>query len=158
MLTAVLSPFDDYPIHQTPEPIAHLASGDRNAYDRYFFHGYDREGDIFFGAALGVYPNRHVVDASFSVVRGGVQRSVHASGRLPFGDRPTRIGPIRIEVVKPLHTLRVVVDDTDDELGVAADVTFAARTVAVEEPRHTSRNGPTTPRGTGPRSCSTRRD
>jgi hypothetical protein len=139
----VLSPFDDFPIHQTAEPIAHVASGDRNAYDRYFFHGYDRAGDVFFGAALGVYPNREVIDASFSVVRGGRQRSVHASGRLPVGDRPTRVGPIRVEVVQPLHTLRVVVDDPDGELGVAADVTFQARTVAVEEPRHTTHHGPT---------------
>jgi hypothetical protein len=139
----VLSPFDDFPIHQTAEPIAHVASGDRNAYDRYFFHGYDRDGDVFFGAALGVYPNRQVIDASFSVVRDGVQRSVHASGRLPFGDRPTSIGPIRIEVITPLHSLRVVVDDADGELGVAADLLFTARTVAVEEPRHTTHNGPT---------------
>ena len=29
---------DDYPIHQTPEPIAYAGS-DRNFYDRYFFNG-----------------------------------------------------------------------------------------------------------------------
>jgi len=140
-LGAVLSPFDDYPIHQTAEPLAHVASGDRNAYDRYFFNGHARDGAVCFGGALGLYPNRQVIDASFSIVRDGVQRSVHASARLPFGNRPTRVGPIRIELIKPLHTVRVVVDDADGDLGIAADVTFAARTVAVEEPRHTLRAG-----------------
>ena len=31
----MLSKFDDYPIHQTPEPIAIPSSSDRNVYDRY---------------------------------------------------------------------------------------------------------------------------
>jgi hypothetical protein len=35
----MLSRFDDYPIHQTPEPIVHRASSDPNAYDRYWFNG-----------------------------------------------------------------------------------------------------------------------
>jgi hypothetical protein len=30
----MLSRFDDYPIHQTPEPLALPASTDRNVYDR----------------------------------------------------------------------------------------------------------------------------
>src|SRR5262249_48254342 len=34
----VLSKFDDYPIHQTSQPIAVPATGDRNAYDRYWFN------------------------------------------------------------------------------------------------------------------------
>ena len=39
---AVLSRFDEYPIHQTPAPLAHPASGDRNVYDRFFFNGFSR--------------------------------------------------------------------------------------------------------------------
>lgn len=30
----MLNHLDDYPIHQTPEPIAHPASSDPNVYDR----------------------------------------------------------------------------------------------------------------------------
>ena len=46
---------DDYPIHQTPEPVA-FAGSDRNFYDRYFFNGYSADGALFFAAALGVQP------------------------------------------------------------------------------------------------------
>ena len=94
----MLTRFDDYPLHQTPEPVAHPVSGDRNFYDRYFFNGYTRDGSLYFAAALGVYPNRNVIDASFSVVRGGVQVSLHASGRAPRERSETRVGPISVEV------------------------------------------------------------
>jgi hypothetical protein len=138
----LITTFDDYPVHQTAEPVAAPATGDRNYYDRYFFNGYDRDGGYFFAIALGLYPNRQVVDASFSVLHDGVQRSVHASGRAPV-DRAaaTAVGPISVEVVEPLRVLRVRVDAPDQEL--SADLTFTARTPAVEEPRFTRHNGPT---------------
>jgi hypothetical protein len=128
----MLSPFDDYPMHQTAAPIAQPASGDRNRYDRYFFNGYDADGEVFFAAAMGHYPNRHVVDAAFSVVHAGVQRSVFASGRMDL-ERSTRIGPITVDVIEPLRTLRLHVDKGTSDIG--ADLTFRARTAAVEEPR-----------------------
>lgn len=133
----MLTRFDDYPIHQTPEPIAHPGSGDRNFYDRYFFHGYTREADLFFAVALGLYPNRRVMDAALSVVRRGVQRTVRASRLAPLERMETRVGPIAVEVVEPLRRLRVRV--AQNEFGVAADLVFDARTQALEEPRFTHR-------------------
>ncbi len=130
----MLTPFDDHPIHQTPSPIAQPATSDPNQYDRYFFNGHDSDGELFFAAAMGHYPNRGVVDAAFCVVHDGVQHSVFASG-LISRERATRVGPIRVEVVEGLRTLRVGVDSNDT--GVSADVTFSARTPAVQEPRQT---------------------
>ena len=136
----MLTPFDDYPIHQTPLPVAHPSSGDRNFYDRYFFNGYDPDGEWFIGAVLAVYPNRDVIDAAFSVLRDGVQRSFFASARLPADRTATRVGPISIEVVEPLRTTRVRVDAA--HLGIEADLTWDARTMAIEEPRQTLVAGP----------------
>jgi hypothetical protein len=135
----MLTRLDDYPLHQTPEPIAHPATGDRNFYDRYFFHGYSRDADLFFAAALGLYPNRRVMDAALSIVRDGRQQTVRASRLAPRERTETRVGPIAVEVVEPLRTLRVRVEP--NETGLEADVTFAARTEAIEEPRMTSRAG-----------------
>ena len=129
----MLSAFDDYPIHQTGDPIAHTASGDLNHYDRYFFNGYTTDGALYFGAAMGLYPNRRVIDAAFSVVRDGVQISVHASALVTADRGHTAVGPIAVDVREPLRTLNLKVDTP--EQGVRADVTFHARTVAVEEPR-----------------------
>ena len=130
----MLTRLDDYPIHQTPEPVAHPSTGDRNFYDRYFFNGYSRDGDLFFAAALGLYPNRRVMDAAFSVVRDGVQHVVRASRLAPRERTDTRVGPISVAVVEPLERLRVRVDA--NPYGLEADLTFGARTVPVEEPRY----------------------
>ena len=73
----MLTPFDDYPVHQTPLPIAHPASGDPNHYDRFWFNGYTE--DFYFAAGMAVYPNRGIIDAAFAVVHDGIQRSVFAS-------------------------------------------------------------------------------
>lgn len=133
----MLTRLDDYPLHQTAEPIAQPATGDRNFYDRYFFNGYTKAGDLFFAAALGVYPNRRVMDAAFSVVKDGRQWVVRASRLAPTERTETTVGPITIEVVEPLRTLRVRV--AENPYGVAADLTFRARTAPIEEPRFTHR-------------------
>ena len=93
----MLTPFDDFPIHSSAEPVATPASADPNHYDRYWFNGHQKDGDFYFGAAMGHYPVRGVIDAAFSLVIDGVEHSVFASGRMPF-DRSTEIGPIRSPV------------------------------------------------------------
>jgi hypothetical protein len=133
----MLTRFDDYPIHQTPEPVAHPSTGDRNFYDRYFFNGYTRAGDLFFAAALGLYPNRRVMDAAFSVVRDGRQHVVRASRVAPDERGEIRVGPIAVEVLEPLRALRVLV--APNAFGLEADLVFTARTVPIEEPRFTYR-------------------
>ena len=76
----MLTPFDDYPIHQTPAPIAQPVSADPNHYDRYWFNGHQKDGAFYFGAAMGHYPVRGVVDAAFSVVVDGIEHSIFSSG------------------------------------------------------------------------------
>ena len=128
----MLTPFDDYPIHPSADPIAHPATGDPNHYDRYWFNGQDKGGEFFLAGAMGHYPVRGVVDAAFSVVHDGVEHSLFASGRMPL-DRTTEIGPLRVEVVEPLRVLRLTADP--EARGVGADLVFRARTMAIEEPR-----------------------
>ena len=73
----MLSKGDDYPLHQTPEPIA-FSGTDRNFYDRYFFNGYNPDGSGFFALSLGIYPHLDVADAHFCVLRNGKQHCLHA--------------------------------------------------------------------------------
>jgi len=77
----MLSKGDDFPIHQTPEPVA-FAGTDRNFYDRYFFNGSRADGSGFFAVAFGVYPHLNVADAHISVLRGEEQLCLHASREL----------------------------------------------------------------------------
>lgn len=132
----MLTPFDDFPIHPSADPIATPATADPNHYDRYWFNGHHREGQFYFGAAMGHYPVRGIIDAAFSLVKDGVEHSLFASGAMPL-DRSTTIGPVRIEVLEPMRTIRVVVDR--NEHGISCDLTFRATTVAIEEPRQQRR-------------------
>jgi len=137
----VLSKADDYPVHQTPEPIA-FAGTDRNFYDRYFFNGYAQApGDrAFFAVAFGVYPHLNIADAAFVVVRNGVEVALHASRCLDMERMTLSVGPIAIEVLEPLHRLGVRVNAP--ELGIAAEIVFTGRSAPVQEPRFTRRIGP----------------
>ncbi|UAB77500.1 hypothetical protein INR77_11915 [Erythrobacter sp. SCSIO 43205] len=133
-----LSHGDDYPLHQTPDPIA-FAGTDRNFYDRYFFNGYAPDGSGFFALAFGVYPHLDVADAHFSFIRDGKQYSLHASCELGMERMAMRVGPISIEVVEPLQKLRVTIDETE---GLAGAFEFTGRSFPIEEPRFVHRIGP----------------
>jgi hypothetical protein len=135
----MLTKFDDYPIHQTLEPVAHPASSDRNVYDRYWFNGYTEDGEFYFGVAMGLYANRGILDCGFSIVRDGEQHSFHGSRRAPTEPTDTRVGPFSIEVEEPMRRVHVTLEP--NETGIEADITFTARTAAVEEGRQTRRVG-----------------
>jgi hypothetical protein len=135
----VLSRFDDHPIHQTAEPIAHPASSDRNVYDRYWFNGYAKDGEFYFGIGAALYPNRGIMDCGVSIVRDGEQHAFHASRRLPKEPSQVEIGPFRIDVLDPMRRLRVVL--APNETGIECELEFAARTGAIQEGRQTLRRG-----------------
>lgn len=134
----MLTKGDDYPLHQTPEPVMY-AGHDRRFYERYFFNGYSREFDLFFAMGMGIYPCANLIDASFCVTWQGVQHNLHASRVLGFERMDLWTGPIRLEIVEPLKTLRILIED--NEHGIRGDLSFHARIEAIEEPRQIMRHG-----------------
>lgn len=135
----MLSRFDDYPIHQTPEPVAHPASSDRNVYDRYWFNGYANDGEFYFGIGMGRYPHRGILDCGFSIVRDGEQHSFHGSRRAPDEPSESVVGPFSIEVVEPMRRARVRL--APNSTGIECDLEFTARTACIEEGRQTKHVG-----------------
>jgi hypothetical protein len=128
----LITSFDDYLIHQAVAPITKPSSSDRNWYDRHWMNGFDANGDVWFMVGFGVYPNRRVMDAHISFVVGDTQHTLHASRRAPSDRGQTRVGPISVEIVEALRTLRVVVDEGDER--ISCDLTFTACTAPFEEP------------------------
>ncbi len=133
----MLTPADDYPLHQTSRPFRDPGV-DRNLYDRFFFNGYPISGpgagSTYFGVALGQYVGRNVMDGAFSVIADGVQRNVRGSRLLGADRLDLRVGPVRVEIVAPLRKLRVIVDAP--EAGIGADLTLDIRGPAFEEPHY----------------------
>src|ERR1700743_1011715 len=136
----MLNKLDDFPIHQTPEPIAHPATSDRNVYDRTWFNGYANDGSYYFGIGMAIYPYRGVLDCAFSVVPpGNRQHCSSASRRAPTERTDMQVGPFRIEVLEPMKRARVVLEE--NESGITCDPTFSARTAAIQEARQTLYSG-----------------
>lgn len=134
----MLTKGDDFPLHQSPEPMA-FAGSDRNFYDRYFFNGYSPDGSVFFAAAMGFYPQLGIVDAAFCVLVDGVQHNLRASRRSGGERLDLSVGPIAIEIDAPLERLTLRIAANDGPL--AAELHFTARHFPIEEPRFTRRNG-----------------
>ena len=135
-----LTPADEYLTHQTPYTFDTVATSDRNFYDRYFFNGYRRDGEVYFAVAMGLYPNLGVFDCAFSVVHDGRQRFVRASRALGADRMNTKAGAISVEILEPLKRIRVAV--APNQWGVSADLVFEARSLPMEEPHFLRRNGP----------------
>jgi len=127
----VLSKMDDYPIHQTSEPVAHPASSDRNVYDRYWFNGYQDDGAFYFGIGAALYPNLEIMDCGLSLVIEGEQHAFHGSRRAPTEPTELRVGPFEIEILEPMKRLRVTLDD--NETGIAGELLWHPRTANIEE-------------------------
>ena len=106
----MLNKLDDFPIHQTPEPIAHPAASDRNVYDRTWYNG------------------------AFSVAtRGGRQHCFFGSRRAPLERTEMQVGPFRMEVIEPMRRARVVLEK--NKSGITCDLTFSTRTAPIQEAR-----------------------
>src|ERR1700728_4279922 len=130
----LLSPADDFLIHQTHEPIRFAGSSDRRFYDRYFFTGHLCSEELFFMIGMGSYPNLGVIDAFGSVALGCVQYTTRASRELG-GDRmnTSRVGPFHVEVAEGLRKLRLRCDAVGGQ-AVHFSLEWTASVAAFEEP------------------------
>jgi hypothetical protein len=136
-----LGPLDEFPIHQLPRPVAWAGSSDRNFYDRCYLNAHDRTGDLFLITGLGFYPNLGTKDAFVLLRRGDEQTAVHLGDAAdPRGaDRlAQQVGAYRIEVIEPLHELRVVLEETE---GLALDLSWEGSFDVVQELPHMMRTG-----------------
>ena len=136
----MLNKLDDYPIHQTPEPIAHPATSDRNVYDRTWFNGYAADGSYYFGIGMAIYPHRGIMDCSFSVVQPEQrQHCFYGSRRAPDERTDMSVGPFKIEIIEPMRRAKVTLQD--NESGITCELIFSARTAGIQEARQTLLSG-----------------
>ncbi len=127
-------PMDEFALHQHPVSFARVGTSDRNFYDRSYFNGHDRTGEIFFISGYGAYPNLGVKDAYFTIRIGDRSFTVRASDALDDDRLAQEVGFYRQEVVDPLNTIRLTGDA--DDLGIGFDLTWQGSYPAVDEPRH----------------------
>ncbi len=136
----MLTPLDDYLVHQTPETIDHVATSDRNFYDRYYFNAHTLDGSAFLVLGMGIYPNIGVIDAfATMVVDNDTQYVLRASRELGSDRMNTTVGPIGVEVIEGLRKFRIYAEA--NEHGLSFDLTFEGTTFPYEEPHFFRRAG-----------------
>ena len=136
----MLTPLDDYLVHQTPETVDLVVTSDRNFYDRYYFNAHTLDGKAFLVVAMGLYPNIGVIDAFATIVIDGkTQYAVRASRELGSDRMNTKVGPIGVEVIEGLRKMRVYCEP--NEHGLSFDMTFEGATFPCQEPHFFRRIG-----------------
>lgn len=131
-----LSAFDDFLIHQVPEPVRQLGTSDRNFYDRHYLNVHAGDDSFFLIFGMGQYPNRGTHDAFVTVRMGDQQTTLRSSRRL--GDRgEMSCGPMRLEVLEGLKRLRLCI--ASNESGIEADLEFIGDHSPRLEPRQIQR-------------------
>ena len=127
---------DEYPLHQTADWVRHVASSDRNFYDRNYFNLHGSSDELMAIIGMGQYPNLGVHDAFITVshtnAEGADEHRVVRASR-PLTDRlDLQVGPLRIEIIEPLKRLRLVCEPNDH--GIELDAEWNGLIPAHEEP------------------------
>ena len=136
MLTAL----DETLMHQSPVPFAQTVISDHRFFDRMWLGGHCRE-NIRFLMGMANYKNTNSCDGFFTVLMDGKQYNLRAARPLLPNPEEMKVGPISLEIVKPMEQMRLVVESGPDQ-PMAADLLFRATSPAHLEPvHHTRRDG-----------------
>ena len=129
--------FDEYPYHQITASFAGVAGSDPQWNDGHYVCLSDQAGQVCLTSSLRLYHNNDVLDGFVCLRHAGRQHNIRLSRRLrPHMDELT-VGPLRLEILEPMRTVRLVLED--NEFGIALDVTCRSSTVPYEDPAEVTR-------------------
>ncbi len=135
-----LSPLDDYFIHQTPDPIRIMWTGDPRAYERYWMVCHDPAGEVLVATGASAYPNLDRAEAYAIVNVGGQHTTVRAFRAVGADRADLRIGPIAPRIIRGMRWWRYVLEPND--WGISFELDFHDTTrQTFREPRSDSAAG-----------------
>jgi len=111
-----LSGFDEYPIHQNPEPLRIVSTSDPRAYERYWFTAADPAQDVLVVVGFGFYPNLGTADAFAILVHANSHTTVRAHRALGDDRSIIGTGPLRGEIIEPFREWRLTVGENAQDL------------------------------------------
>jgi hypothetical protein len=117
-----LSPLDDYLIHQTPDPIRVMWTGDPRAYERYWMVCNDPAGEALVAVGGSFYPNLDRAEAYAIVNVGGIHTTVRGFRALGVDRANLRIGPIHPRIIRGMRWWRFELEP--NEWGISFCIDF----------------------------------
>lgn len=112
---------DEYPFHQTTNTFASVAGSDPSWNDGHYVCAADRTGTVAFTSNVRLYANNDVLDGFVCLRHAGRQYNIRVSRRLRPDMETLGSGPLRLEIVRPLECVRLVL--ADNAVGISLDVT-----------------------------------
>lgn len=129
---------DEYLNHQIVDTFASTATSEQSWTEKIWSAMVRKDGTMGIDFGLGRYHNRGVMDGWAAVARGNQQWTVRASRELRDDPTITDVGPIRYEIIEPLHKVRYVLEKNDVQ-PIAYDITFTSELPPFFEDRHKQR-------------------
>ena len=86
----------------------------------------DQAGQVGLASSLRLYHNNDVLDGFVCLRHAGRQHNIRLSRRLRPHMDELAVGPLRLEILEPMRTVRLVLED--NEFGFALDVTCRSGT------------------------------
>ena len=133
----MLTGFDEYPIHQITQTFAAVAGSDPSWNDGHYVCAADQAGTVAFTSNVRLYSNNDVLDGFVCPRHAGRQHNVRFSRRLRSDMDTLGVGPLRLEIVRPLEEVRLILEPND--FGISLDVTCHSETVPYMGPVETTR-------------------
>lgn len=118
-----LSPYDDFPVHQTPYPVSWVPNSDYSFDEGYMWGAVNPRRGIYLLTGFRITPNVDVIGGHAGLNRGGVTRTLRFSRRWRQ-QMDTAVGPYRVEFVEPMRAIRLTLGA--NPAGMEWDLTWRA--------------------------------
>lgn len=135
----VLSPWDDYPIHQGPALLSSVTPAQPGWAERFYFNVLRPTGQIVAIVGGGCYPARGVAECYFCRIDGQRQLNIRGWQELPAPGAPVEAGAFSLRCDAPLRDWSVTVDVDGERFdgrfaGMAEPYLYSTSDVPASEP------------------------
>lgn len=136
----MLSPLDESFMHQAAVPFAQTVVSDHRFFDRMWLAGHTKD-HVHFLMGMAAYKNTNSFDGYFTVIKDNRQHNLRLARPLLPNPADTSVGPMTVEILRPLEQLRITVAPGEG-YDFAADLVFTGTVPAsLEAPHHSRMNG-----------------
>jgi len=129
----MLTPYDEFPVHQAAYPFSYIPSTDYSWDDGYYFGVMCPALGIQLSTGARINPNTDMIGGYVLLNIHGIQRTLRFN-RVWRRNFNVEIGPWKVEFVEPLRSIRLTLGENDS--GMSYDILWEGTAPAYEEEHH----------------------
>ena len=133
----MLTPYDEFPVHQAPYPFSYIPSTDYSWDDGYWFGAFSPDSKVFLGTGARINPNTDMIGGYALLNVAGHQITVRFN-RCWRRNFNVEIGPWKVEFLQPLRTVRLSLAENGS--GLSFDLIWEGTSPAFLEQHHVAEN------------------